>query len=202
MAKILLLYAHPGQRFSLANQAMMAQARTIENITIVDLYAEYPRHKIDVEKEQARLIEHDVIVFQFPVYWYSTPSLLKEWQDLVLQHGFAFGEHGNALKGKTLMLAVTAGGPEDAYSQEGYQHHPLRSFLLPLEQTAALCKMRFATPYALYGALAGDQPEEIAAHAQGYKELLSLIRDDAYDFDAAETQDVIMSATLPLPAKG
>lgn len=177
---------------------MAKAAQGIDGITFVDLYAEYPRHDIDVPREQKRLLDHDVILFQFPLYWYSTPSLIKEWQDLVLQHGFAYGHEGNQLVGKTMMLAITAGGPEDAYTPNGYQHYPLRTFLTPLEQTARLCKMRFATPYALYGALSADTEGEIRAHASGFHQLLKAMRDDKYDFDKAGEFDVLSYRTLPI----
>ena len=129
LSKLLVYYAHPGQQFSRTNVVMAKTAESMGGITFVDLYAEYPRHDIDVQREQQRLLDHDVILFQFPLYWYSTPSIIKEWQDLVLQHGFAYGHEGDRLVGKTMMLAVTAGGPKDAYTPVGYQHYPLRTFL-------------------------------------------------------------------------
>jgi glutathione-regulated potassium-efflux system ancillary protein KefG len=62
-----------------------------------DLYETYPDFAIDIEAEQEKLLTaHDVIALQFPLYWYSTPALLKEWLDLVWLHGFAYGEDGNA----------------------------------------------------------------------------------------------------------
>lgn len=94
MARLLVYYAHPGHRHSQVNRHMARAAERVAGITFVDLYAEYPRFDIDVEREQQRLLDHDVILFQFPVFWYSTPSLLKEWQDLVLEHGFAYGAGG------------------------------------------------------------------------------------------------------------
>ncbi|MEM1237295.1 MAG: NAD(P)H-dependent oxidoreductase [Pseudomonadota bacterium] len=181
MAKLLVIYAHPGQRFSRANSAMADVAKAVDGITFVDLYAEYPRHDIHVHKEQERLVEHDVILFQFPFYWYSTPSLIKEWQDLVLQHGFAYGSKGMALAGKTMMLALTAGGPIDAYSTGGHNNHEIRDFLTPLQQTATLCKMSFSDPYVLFASLAAEAEEKITAHAAGYAQILAAIRDDAYD---------------------
>ena len=198
MAKLITYFAHPGQRFSRSNVAMMKAARGVKDITYVDLYEEYPRHDIDVAREQQRLLDHDVILFQFPLYWYSTPSIIKEWQDLVLQHGFAYGYEGDKLAGKTMMLAITAGGPQEAYTAKGYQHYPLRTFLTPLEQTARLCKMRFAAPYALYGALSAETDREIADHAAGYANLLAAIRDDAFDFDAADKHEVLGFDTLPI----
>ena len=108
MARLIVYYAHPGHKYSKANRAMVAQAREVRGISFVDLYAEYPRFDIDIDREQVRLLEHDVILFQFPMFWYSTPSLIKEWEDLVLEPGFAYGAGGDKLTGKRLMLAVTA----------------------------------------------------------------------------------------------
>ena len=59
MAQLLVYYAHPGHRFSRVNKAMAAEAAKIDGITFVDLYAEYPRHNINVDKEQGRLVDHE-----------------------------------------------------------------------------------------------------------------------------------------------
>lgn len=75
MAKLLVYYAHPRHRHSKANRAMLAQAKNVSDITLVDLYSEYPRFEIDPDREQARLLEHDIILFQFPLFWYSTLDL-------------------------------------------------------------------------------------------------------------------------------
>lgn len=198
MARVIVYYAHPGQRFSHANKTMAAAARALEGIDFADLYAEYPRHDIDVEREQQRLLSHDVILFQFPLYWYSTPSLLKEWQDLVLQHGFAYGHDGDKLAGKSLMLAITTGGSLEAYTPKGYQHYPLRTFLTPLEQTARLCKMAFPAPYVLHSALQAEEADETPRHVAGYVELLSAIRDDQYDFSAADSREIVTCDDLPI----
>ena len=197
MARLLVYYAHPGEKFSHVNKAMASAARSVEGIDFVDLYAEYPRHNINVKKEQERLVEHDVILFQFPLFWYSTPSIIKEWQDLVLEYGFAYGHDGNALKDKVIMLAVSAGGPETAYQPDGYQNHPLTTFLTPLRQTATLCKMQYATPYVLFGALKASQEDRIEPHVNGYQDLLEALRDETYDFVAARGQDTINYETLP-----
>lgn len=198
MAKLLVYYAHPGHKYSHANRAMFDAAQKIEDITFVDLYAEYPRHIISVDREQTRLREHDVVLFQFPLFWYSTPSIIKEWLDLVLEHGFAYGSEGTELAGKTMMLAITAAGPNDAYTETGFQNFPLRTFLTPLEQTARLCKMRFPAPYVLHSALAAQSDGGIAAHAAGYAQMLTAIRDDTYDFDATMDQDIVTHADLPI----
>lgn len=198
MAKLIIYYAHPGHKHSHVNRHMARAAARIDGITFVDLYADYPRFDINVDVEQQRLLDHDVILLQFPVFWYSTPSILKEWQDLVLEHGFAYGSNGDKLAGKHLLLAVTGAGPADAYTDQGYQHYPLRTFLTPLEQTARLCNMRFTAPYVLYGALQALDAGQVEPHVDGYRQLLEAIRDDRYDFNAAENLDVTGYDTLPM----
>ena len=109
---VLVLFAHPSPGRSEVNGPMARAAAGIDGVTLVDLYAEYPDFRIDVDREQKRLLDHDVIVFQHPLYWYSTTAILKEWQDLVLEHGFAYGSEGTALQGK-IDAEATARGDAD-----------------------------------------------------------------------------------------
>ena len=88
--------------------------RTLENVTINDLYEEYPDFFVDVNREQQLLLSHDIIVFQHPFYWYSCPALVKQWEDLVLQHGFAYGAQGSKLIGKWVFTGINAGVPATA----------------------------------------------------------------------------------------
>ena len=198
MARLLLYFAHPGQQYSHVNKAMWSAAQELDGISRVDLYAQYPRMNIDVDQEQDRLLEHDVILFQFPLFWYSTPAIIKEWQDLVLEHGFAYGAGGDKLAGKTMMLALTAAGPAEAYTEAGYQNYPLRTFLTPLEQTARLCGMRFATPYVLHASLRAPGDGEVEPHALGYLKMLGAIRDNRFDFAKAAEHDILTHDNLPI----
>ncbi len=201
MANVILYYAHPGHIFSHVNAAMFAEAQSVEDITIVDLYHDYPRFDIDPDKEQQRLLDHDMIVFQFPFFWYSTPSILKEWLDIVLEQGFAYGTGGTKLAGKGMLLALSAAGPEDAYTKDGYQRHHLRTFLRPLEQTAGLCKMRFLPPYVLYGALNAPKAGQVAPHVEGYRRLLQGLCDGLFEDHRSGDLDVLTHDTLPLAAE-
>lgn len=176
---------------------MAAIAEQIESLTYQDLYAKYPRYDIDVEAEQKLLVDHDVILFQFPLFWYSTPSLIKEWIDLVLENGFAYGHGGDRLSGKNLMLAISAAGPEEAYKSNGYQHYPLRTFLSPLEQTARLCKMNFVPPYVLHSSLNAKESGELNSHVASYKKLLLGIINNTFDFSAAAQQKTLSYKKLP-----
>ncbi|CAH7222023.1 NAD(P)H-dependent oxidoreductase [Vibrio chagasii] len=184
--RVLVLFAHPSQHRSEANKPLFEQAKRIDGVTCVDLYAEYPTFKINIDREQKRLLDHDIIIFQFPLYWYSTPAILKEWQDLVLEYGFAYGTDGNELEGKKFLCSITAGGKEDAYQTDGYNHFTIRELLHPLEQTAALCGMEYLAPYALFGSRTALEESRITGHVERYKFLLESLVAGNIDYKKAK----------------
>lgn len=170
--RILVLFAHPSQHRSEVNLPLFELAKSLDYVTAVDLYAEYPRFNIDINKEQQRLLTHDIIVFQFPFYWYSTPSILKQWQDLVLEYGFAYGPNGKQLKGKQFLCAISAGGQEQAYCASGYNHFTIRELLRPLEQTAYLTEMSYLPPFALFASRSAQEQGRLKQHRQMWLTLL------------------------------
>ncbi|MCG7898383.1 MAG: NAD(P)H-dependent oxidoreductase [Candidatus Thiodiazotropha lotti] len=184
--RILILLAHPSLDRSEVNGPLAQAAADIEGITLVDLYAEYPDFQIDIDREQQRLLNHDVIIFQHPLYWYSTPAILKEWQDLVLEHDFAYGSKGTALHGKLFLNALSAGGAEAAYRAEGYNHFTIRELLQPMEQMASLCGMRYLPPFALFGARTAVDEGRIEHHIDNWIELLKALRDQKLDIETAQ----------------
>lgn len=185
--RILVLFAHPAQERSEVNRPLAEAARGIRGVDLVDLYAEYPTLAIDVDREQARLAAHEALVFLHPLYWYSTPAILKEWQDLVLEHGFAYGAGGTALRDKIFFSALSAGGPEPAYRAEGYNHFTIRELLRPLEQTALLCGMTYLPPFALFGARTAVEEGRLAGHVADWVRLLEALRDQRLDIAAAQS---------------
>ena len=191
--RILLLLAHPSLDRSEVNRPMADAVVDIDGMTVVDLYAEYPDFQIDIDREQQRLLEHDVIVFQHPLYWYSTPAILKEWQDLVLEHGFAYGAKGTALHGKIFFNALTAGGIEAAYCAEGYNHFTIRELLHPLEQTAVLCGMTYLPPFALFGSRSAVEEGRIGRHVADWMRVLKALRDDRLDIATAQNLPMLNS---------
>ena len=183
--RILVLFAHPSLERSEVNRHLLAASRAMDGVTVVDLYGEYPTFRIDIDREQRRLVEHDVIVFMFPMYWYSTPAILKEWQDLVLEYDFAYGESGNALEGKLFLCAMTAGAREESYSAGGLNNYTLNELLQPLEQTARLCGMHYLPPFPLFGARTALEEGRAANHASDWRRVLEALRDDTLDLRAA-----------------
>jgi glutathione-regulated potassium-efflux system ancillary protein KefG len=184
--RILVLFAHPSLDRSEVNRPMVEAVRKLDGVTLVDLYAEYAGFQIDIDREQQRLLEHDVIVFQHPLYWYSTPAILKEWQDLVLEHGFAYGSNGTALHGKIFFNALTAGGKEAAYRADGYNHFTIRELLHPLEQMALLCGMTYLPAFALFSARTAVEEGRANQHVADWTRLLEALRDDRLDIAVAQ----------------
>jgi glutathione-regulated potassium-efflux system ancillary protein KefG len=111
------------------------------------------------------------------VTFHDLPSILKEWQDLVLQHGWAYGSEGKRLVGKRALNVLTTGGRENAYQADGYNRFTMRQFLAPLEQTFRLCGVEYLPPFVVHGTHRMT-PEQMQSHATDYRRLLEALRDD------------------------
>ncbi|UAA39828.1 NAD(P)H-dependent oxidoreductase [Paraneptunicella aestuarii] len=147
MTNTLIISGHPNLQNSVANQLILNRVKTqMEGVTIRYLDQLYPDARIDIEQEQAALLDADVVVLQYPFYWYSVPGLLKTWIDQVFSYGFAYGSAGDKLKGKRFILSFTIGGPQEAYDPLGYNHFTIEQLVLPLQQTAYLAGMVFEKP--------------------------------------------------------
>lgn len=164
MKKTLIIVAHPNLETSVVNKAWREQLSKEVEGTVHDLYASYPDEVIDVEKEQALLLAHDRIVFQFPFYWYSSPSLLKKWQDEVLSFGWAYGPGGTKLNGKEFMLAISTGGPAEAYQAGGHNRYSMSELTRPFQAMANLTGMQFLPSFIEQG-VRFLSPEQVAESA-------------------------------------
>jgi glutathione-regulated potassium-efflux system ancillary protein KefG len=190
MPHILIVFAHPALEKSRVHRKLIQYRPDHPELTFHDLYEEYPSFSIDVEREQALLSSHDLIVLQHPLFWYSTPPLLKQWMDLVLEHGWAYGSTGSALHGKRVFTITTAGGREAAYDSEGYNRFTIRQFLAPIEQTCRLCGMDYSPPYVIFGTH-GMTSDDIQAEAVRYRRFLEMLLDDRIDVEAAGHKETL-----------
>jgi glutathione-regulated potassium-efflux system ancillary protein KefG len=181
--QILILFAHPALEKSWVNRHLIQAVHGLDSVTIHDLYETYPDFNINVKFEQDLLLAHDIIVFQHPFYWYSSPAILKEWQDLVLEHGFAYGKHGKALHGKKVLTAITTGGGEQTYQREGYNYFTIRELLSPFEQTARLCGMEYLPPFVVQGTHLLRGQSQITKYADDYRLIITALRDNTMDWD-------------------
>jgi glutathione-regulated potassium-efflux system ancillary protein KefG len=190
MSKVLILFAHPALEKSRVNKRLIRDVKSINNITLNDLYEEYYDFNIDVEREKKLLVEHDIIIFHHPFFWYSTPALLKQWEDLVLEHGWAYGSKGKALIGKKMMNIITTGGTSQAYTRESINQHTIREFLLPIEQTAKLCGMIYLPPYLIQGTHRLTE-KEIDDYTSKYIQLLKDLSENKF-----KTEELIRFETI------
>ena len=176
ISPILILFAHPAIERSRINQPMIEAVVGLEGVTVHDLYEAYPDFDIDVSREQALVEIHDVIVFHHPMRWYNCPALLKEWFDLVLTEGWAYGAGATALLGKRAMSAVSTGGSAGAFTPEGTSRHGVEDFLLPFDQTVHLCGMTYLEPMVFHGSHRANEAD-ISVHSSAYRERILSLRD-------------------------
>jgi glutathione-regulated potassium-efflux system ancillary protein KefG len=179
--RVLVLFAHPALEKSRVNRKLIQAIQGIEGVTIHDLYERYPHLHIQVKAEQALLLRHDVIVFQHPFYWYSSPAIIKEWQDVVLEYGFAYGHEGVALQGKKFLTAITTGGGVEAYRREGQNFFTIRELLAPFEQTARLCGMEYLPPFVIQSTPQLSKAE-IQQHASDYRQVILGLQENTLDW--------------------
>lgn len=173
---VLVLFAHPSFHRSRVHRALVRAVRPLEGVTFHDLYDAYPDFDVDVAHEQSLLEAHEFVVMQHPLYWYSTPAIVKQWLDLVLEHGWAYGTNCTALIGKKWLSAVSAGGGEESYRRDGVNRSSVRELLAPIELTAELCGMEYLEPFVVHGTHSlGDA--EIASAAEAYARTVAALRD-------------------------
>lgn len=180
MNNILILFAHPRADGSVVQKTLRAAVEHQPGIELRDLYARYPDFAIDVKAEQQALEKAAIIVIQCPFYWYSVPAMVKEWLDLVLDYGWAYGPGGEALKGKILLNAVSTAGSPEAYSPKGRNRLTVPEYLNSFEQTALTCGMRWHPPFVVHQGRKLEKPE-LEKRAQAYRTLLTGLRDGAPD---------------------
>lgn len=181
--QVLILFAHPALEKSRVNRHLIEGIHGLDSVTVHDLYEVYPSFHINVGFEQNLLLQHDIIVFQHPFYWYSSPAILKEWQDLVLQHGFAYGQGGTALHGKKFLSAITTGGDAHAYHREGHNYFTIRELLVPFEQTARLCGMEYLPPFVIQGTHQLRDKQDLARHSEDYRRAITALRNDTIEWE-------------------
>lgn len=172
--KTLIIITHPNLGDSVINKRWAEELnKHPEKYQIHDLYKAYPDEKIDVEKEQQLLESFDKIVFQFPLYWFSCPPLLKKWFDEVFTYGWAYGsQSGYKMSNKKIALAISAGIDEEDYSSKGEYKYTLKELTSPFETIFRYVKADYRFFYAYYGIEQNPTVEDVDKSVEGYLHFL------------------------------
>lgn len=122
MKKILIVSGHTDTvTDSVANRTILELMESqLPGCRIDYLDRLYPDFKIDTAAEQEKLQWAEVIVLQFPVFWFSFPSIMHRWMEQTFLHGFSHGSTGDKLQGKKLLLSYTTGAPAGAMNFEEF----------------------------------------------------------------------------------
>lgn len=147
--KILIIFAHTFWEDSKTNHALLQNIKDLENIKIHNLSTTYTNGKIDTDKELTLLKDADKIIFQFPLFWFSTPSLLKEWQDRILT-AILYGKNKELLKDKKFQVISTLGGAKSSY--DGHHGVTLEELFKPIYHSFEYLGCKSIKPYAIFDA--------------------------------------------------
>lgn len=177
LRQVAVLLAHPNMKESQANKALMEAIGDMEEVAVYNLY-EMPEEEVFNVEVWSNILSHaSALVYQFPFYWASAPSLLKRWQDEV----FISLAKTPAVAGKTLLVATTTGSECDAYRSGGRNGFTMDELLRPYQVNAIHAGMQWQTPFIVYGIGTAEANKNIAEGANGYKRRIeSLIKKEGF----------------------
>lgn len=167
--KTLIILAHPDIKKSKINNALCESIKNMPNITLHNLYETYPNAKIDPSKEMELLKSHDKIVFQFPLYWFSSPSILKEWEDVVFS-AILYSKEPKLLSGKTFQIVTSVGSPKEKYTADGRNQKNIEEILTPMSLSAIYLGMKTQEAFCVYNAM-GMTDELLSESIPHYKKI-------------------------------
>ncbi|EDR9797663.1 NAD(P)H-dependent oxidoreductase [Salmonella enterica subsp. enterica serovar Zongo] len=170
----LIILAHPNIENSIANKSIIAELQSrLADVEIRDIFKLNPNYRINEKEEQSALLRHDLIILQYPMYWYNMPAILKIWFDQVFTYQFAYGSKGDKLKDKSLLPSLTVGQPEQNFKQKD-NLSLMDNLLMPIQKTAHYTQMKYINPFILYdiATVTGHTESEIKSKAKVHSEKL------------------------------
>lgn len=153
MSRILVVSGHQDFNQSVCNALILQELETHfgDSISVRRLSDLYPDYKVDVKAEQEALVQADIVLLQYPTFWFNTPAIIKKWLDDVWLYGFAYGEGGDKLHGKKLLVSTTTGSVEGTYN--GQIVATIDDLVKPVKHSAVYSGFDWQGVYPLYGAL-------------------------------------------------
>jgi len=152
---------------------------------IEEIYAtEHSGFSSEIEAELEKLEWCDLMIWQFPLWWFGLPAVLKGWADRVLAMGRTYGSgrfyQDGVFRGRQAMLSLTTGGPPAAYAKGGF-NGDIESILRPI-QRGILEFVGFSVlrPHIVYGPAHSSGPEREEALAAYAIRLVNLHAEEPY----------------------
>lgn len=164
-ATVLVLLAHPDITKSKANAALAKAAAEVEGVQVVNIY-DYP---LNADTYREAVTRAKTIVYEFPLYWMSSPHLLKQWTDEVFMTFVGEG----IIKGKRLMVVTTTGSEEAAYQHGGRNKYTMEEYLRPFEGQANHAEMVWQQPLVVYGQSVDGAEASLEEGCKAYKARLA-----------------------------
>ena len=173
--QVVVLLTHPNIKESRANKALMDAISDMGEVAIYNLYEMRVEDAFNADLWSKIISQASTLVFQFPLYWMSAPSLLKKWQDEV----FTYLAKTPAVAGKALLVAVTTGSEYSAYRSGGRNNFTIDELLRPYQGSAIHAGMVWQTPLIVYGMGTSEASKNIAEGINCYKQRIeALVKKD------------------------
>jgi NAD(P)H dehydrogenase (quinone) len=124
----------------------------------------YLKHQLaeDIQKEQDKLRWGDVVIFQFPLWWFGLPAILKGWFDRIFAAGYAYDKEKwfstGLLHPRKALLSVTTQSPLSAYQPDGI-HGDIKQFFKPIHHTLRFVGLSPLEPFVAYAVMNIDLQE-------------------------------------------
>lgn len=121
----------------------------------------------DIEAELRKIEACDLMIWQFPLFWFGLPAILKGWVDRVFAMGRVYG-HGRmyetgAFRGKRALLSLTTGGPAAVYAADG-RNGDIDAILRPIQRgMLQFTGFSVLAPHIVFGPARLDDEARMAA---------------------------------------
>jgi NAD(P)H dehydrogenase (quinone) len=139
----------------------------------------------DIEGEIQKIEWCDLMIWQFPLWWFGVPGILKGWVDRVFAMGRTYGGdriYGNGVfRGKRAMLSLTTGGPDPAYVKGGF-NGDIEAILRPIQRgMLQFVGFEVLAPQITYGPVRLEQVQRTALLAAYAQRLRAIQQEKAFD---------------------
>ncbi|MBI5261339.1 MAG: NAD(P)H-dependent oxidoreductase [Bradyrhizobium sp.] len=132
----------------------------------------------DIEREMKKLEWCDLMIWQFPLWWFALPGILKGWVDRVFAMGRTYGGDrlyaNGVFTGRRAMLSLTTGGPQQAYGKGGF-NGDIHAILRPIHRgILQFVGFDVLQPHIVYGPVRLDQEQRtvlLAAYGSRLKHI-------------------------------